>query len=69
MSSTDQPIGAQHAENNPIRDMVMFEPNIAGSKRDEAELRRMKEGLTPDAKKKKNNPHLASAAEQPRQDQ
>jgi hypothetical protein len=49
--------------------MVMFEPNIAGSKRDEAELRRMKEGLTPDAKKKKNNPHLASAAEQPRQDQ
>jgi hypothetical protein len=68
MPSTDQPIGAQHVENNPIRDMVMFEPNIAGSKRDEAELKRMKEGLTPDAKKKKNNPHLASAAEQPHQD-
>jgi hypothetical protein len=69
MSSTDQNIGAQPGENNPIRDMVMFEPNIAGSKREEAELRKTKEGLTPYAKKKKKNPPLALAVEQPRHDQ
>ncbi|KAM0887266.1 hypothetical protein ACQ4PT_029164 [Festuca glaucescens] len=69
MSPADTNVGDLPSEQNPIRDLVMFEPHISGSKREEAELRKTKEGLTPDAKKKKNNPPLASAAEQPRRDQ
>ena len=48
MSTTSK---EQPAEQNASKDLVMFDPKTAGSKREEAELR--KEGVTPDAKKKK----------------
>jgi hypothetical protein len=64
---------SNQGEKNVVRDLVMYEPRTAGSKREEAELRDNKQGVTPYAKKKKgmtgNLPPLAQAAGQPRRGQ
>ena len=60
-------------EHNTVRELVMFEPQFSGSKREEAEMRDKNGGVTPDAKKKRtatgNQNPLASTAGQSRRGQ
>jgi hypothetical protein len=70
------PMGTEAESVEPLntdRDLVMFEPQLSGSKREEVDQKNSSKGaVTPDPKKKRvanNTSTSASAALQPRRDQ
>ena len=60
--AVDSVVGEKTNDQATGKDLVMYDPQISGSKREEAELRKIKEGLTPDAKKQRSTSNTSTSA-------